>query len=218
MCSRTGTSLLTDPPTGRLPDLTPQATARQTARTERRQTAPYDGPEDLSLQVRCITYGIPRVGGLGAGYNSYPDLPDPGSPGDAGRDDPRRADPGDQRRAHVADDIRQWHGDARARWEGDTLVVETTNFDDRALYRGSGAGRHLVERFTLVGPDALEYEITLNDPDTWTAPGPPWSATAGGGGGLRVRLSRGQHRDARHSLGARVQELRPTSPSPSSPW
>ena len=65
------TSLISDPPNGKLPALTPEAEERRAAADAYRREHPADGPEDLSRQVRCITYGIPRVGGLGAGYNSY---------------------------------------------------------------------------------------------------------------------------------------------------
>ena len=78
---------------------------------------------------------------------------------------------GDQ--PHAPSAIRQWHGDARGRWEGDTLVVETTNFSPQSGYRGAAENLNLVERFTLVGPDTLHYEITVTDPTTWTR---PWTA------------------------------------------
>ena len=65
------TALITDPPDGRLPALTAEADAQVESAAEYRRAHPADGPEDLTRQVRCITYGIPRVGGLGAGYNSY---------------------------------------------------------------------------------------------------------------------------------------------------
>ena len=206
------TSLLIDPPNGKLPPLTPEAERAQAERTEQRRLRPYDGPEDLPLQVRCVTYGIPRVGGLGAGYNSYYHIAQNPNHvvmlGEMIHD--ARVIPIDDR-PHIDDDIRQWHGDSRARWEGDTLVVETTNFDHRALYRGSTDGRHLVERFTRVGPDLLHYEITVTDPTVWTA---PWTAM--------VPLSRSddtvfeyachEGNIGMHGIlaGARVQEIRPT--------
>ena len=71
-------------------------------------------------------------------------------------------------RTHVGSGIRQWLGDSRGRWDGNTLVVETTNFSDKTNFRGSGANLHLVERFTRVGADAIGYEVTLDDPTTWT--------------------------------------------------
>jgi len=170
------TSLITEPSDGRLPPLTLDAEARVSARRTRQGTPVRDNPEDLSLQVRCITYSVPRVGGLGAGYNSYYQIfqaadyvvlhsemihdsrviPLDGSP-------------------HIADGIRQWHGDARAHWDGDTLVIETRNFSPKSSYRGSSDNLYLVERFTRVGPEALNYEITISDPTVWTQ---SWTAMA----------------------------------------
>ena len=209
------TSLLTHPPDGKLPPLTPEAEQRQAAALERRGANPYLGPEDLSLQVRCITYGIPRVGGLGAGYNSYYQIfQTPNHVVMLGEmiHDARVIPIADW--PHIDEDIRQWHGDARAHWEGDTLVVETTNFDPRALYRGSTNGRHLVERLTRVGPDSLHYEITLTDPAIWTG---SWTAMA-----PLARTDDPVFEYACHEgnigmagilAGARVQEIRPTAGS-----
>jgi hypothetical protein len=72
--------------------------------------------------------------------------------------------------------IRDWQGDARGRWEGNTLVVETTNFNDRSPatnYQGSTDKLQLIERFTLINPSTIRYEFTVSDPTTWTR---PWSA------------------------------------------
>jgi len=173
------TSLISDPPDGKLPALTPEAEERRDAAAAYRRAHPADGPEDLSRQVRCITYGIPRVGGLGAGYNSYYQIfqtPDHvvmlGEMIHDARVIPITA-PGAF--PHADESIRQWHGDSRGHWEGDTLVVETTNYSPKASYRGSADELHLIERFTLTGSDQLEYEITVTDPTTWTA---PWTAMA----------------------------------------
>ena len=173
------TSLVIDPPTGRLPAFTPQAQRRIDARIAHVADNPASSWTDRRLQERCITFGMPN---LFAGYNSYyqiiqtPDhvvflhemihdariIPLGGSP-------------------HAAAAIRQWHGDARGWWDGDTLVVETTNFSassesPAALYqrsRGSAERLRLVERFTRVGPDTLRHEFTVDDPGTyagqWTA-------------------------------------------------
>ena len=206
------TSLLTDPPNGKLPALTPVAEQRQADRAEQRAQATYHGPENLPLQVRCITYGIPRVGGLGAGYNSYYQIFQTSDHlvmlGEMIHD--ARVIPiADW--AHIDDSIQQWHGDSRGHWEGDTLVVETTNFDDRALYLGSTSGRHLVERLTRVGPESLHYEITLTDPTIWAQ---PWTAMAplalSDDTVFEYACHEGNIGMAGILAGARVQEIRPT--------
>ena len=73
-------------------------------------------------------------------------------------------------RPHISGAIRQYLGDARGRWEGNTLVVETTNFTDKVPYRGSSEHLRLVERFTPLGPDTVEWSVTLDDPHTWARP------------------------------------------------
>jgi hypothetical protein len=160
------TSLIVDPPDGRLPPLTPEAQKRQDERAEARKRSPADGPEDRRLSERCITFGLPN---LLAGYNSnYQILQTPGHVvifqeliHDV------RIIPLDGR-PHVGDTIRQWHGDPRGRWEGNTLVVDTTNFSPKSDFRGASAKVHLIERFTRVGPNTIHYQFTVEDPTTWT--------------------------------------------------
>jgi hypothetical protein len=77
-------------------------------------------------------------------------------------------------RAHVGSSIRQWLGDSRGRWEGNTLVVETTNFTPKLEFRGAGEHLRLVERFTRVAPDRVDYQFTVEDPTTFTR---PWTAS-----------------------------------------
>ena len=72
-------------------------------------------------------------------------------------------------RAHIQPSVRQWFGDSRGHWDGDTLVVETSNFNDRVNFRGSTDGLHLVERFTRVDADTVMLEFTVDDPTTWTS-------------------------------------------------
>src|SRR4029079_11853637 len=76
-------------------------------------------------------------------------------------------------RPHLSPRLRQWDGDSRGRWEGDTLVVDTTNFAQQSNFQGSGENLHLVERFTLTGPDAMTYRMTAEDSTRWTQ---PWTA------------------------------------------
>jgi hypothetical protein len=160
------TSLVVDPPDGRLPPLTPEAQKRADALAAWRRLHPADGPEDRSLGERCLTFGAPRVG---AGYNSYYQIVQ--TPGfvaiihEMGHE--VRLIPIDGR-PHVSHDLRQWMGDSRGRWEGETLVVETTNFSRKSNFMGSNEGLQLVERFTRMGPTTIKYELTVNDPTTWT--------------------------------------------------
>jgi hypothetical protein len=167
------TSLIVDPPDGKIPALTPAAQRRQ-AGTEARMLHPA-GPEDYTNPLRCITYGVPRLGGnFGAGpYSYYQILQTRGYVvilmemiHEA------RIIPLDGR-PHLSRNIRQLNGDSRGRWEGKTLVVDTTNFSPTSNFMGSAENLHVVERFTRVGPDTLKYELTFDDPTTWTK---PWTA------------------------------------------
>ncbi len=156
------TSLVIDPPDGRVPPLTPEGQARATARAARG----YDSWEDRSLWERCITRGLPMI--PGPYNNNYQIFQTPEYVAilhemihDA------RIIPLD-RRPHVGQNIRQWFGDSRGRWEGDTLVVDTTNFTDKVSYRGSTDGLHLIERFTRTDAGTVKYEFTIDDPTTFT--------------------------------------------------
>ena len=75
-------------------------------------------------------------------------------------------------RPHLPSDIRSWLGDSRGHWEGDTMVVETTNFSAKVNFLGANENLRLVERFTRVSADVMNYEVTVTDPTTWTR---PWS-------------------------------------------
>ena len=164
------TSLIVDPADGRIPALTPAAQQRRAALAAR-DRAPA-GPEDLNANTRCITPGVPRIGGVGADplYGYYQIVQGPGyvvlvmeTFHDA------RIIPLDGR-LHLPQSVRQWSGDSRGRWEGATLVVDTTNFAATCNVLGSGDRLHLVERFTRVSPDTIDYEVTADDPTTWTKP------------------------------------------------
>jgi hypothetical protein len=156
------TSLVVEPSDGRVPALTPEGQKRAAARAARG----YDSWEDRSLWERCITRGLPMV--PGPYNNNYQILQTPGYVvivhemiHDA------RIIPLDGR-PHVGQNVRQWFGDSRGRWEGDTLVVDTTNFTDKANFRGSTEGLHLIERFTRTSADTVKYEFTIDDPTTFT--------------------------------------------------
>ena len=163
------TSLIFDPPDGRIPPLTSQAQQRNAARAaERRGRGPADSVQDRPLGERCITYGVPD---LLAGYNSYYQIAQ--TPGYVAIATERIHDvrliPIDGR-PHLPAGIRLWHGDSRGHWEGDTLVVDTTNFSDKTNFRGASENLHVIERFTRKSANGLEYQITLEDPTTWTKP------------------------------------------------
>ena len=162
------TSLIVDPPDGRMP-LTPEAAAALRARPP----AGAAGPEDRNLGERCISSGIPRFGGpysqnvhiaqtpdhvllLHEMVHEFRIVPLDGRP-------------------HLPATMRQWLGDARGWWEGETLVVETTNIRNQQRFRGLPQGSmRLVERFTRVDGGTLRYEVTFEDPKLWTQ---PWTAT-----------------------------------------
>ena len=169
------TSLVVDPPDGKIPPLTPAAQKAAAARAEVLRHLPT-GPEDLGLPDRCIlwpTAGPPMVPG---GYNNnYQIVQAPGYVAilvemihDV------RIIPLDGR-PHLPSNIRQWMGDSRGHWEGNTLVVDTTNFTDKTHFRGSDQNLHLVERFTRTGPDTILYEFTVDDPTAFTK---PWKGQA----------------------------------------
>ena len=163
------TSLVIDPPDGRIPAMTSSGQARAKMIRDHRRLHPADTYTDRPLSERCVTYGHPR---LGAGYNSYYQL--------------------FQSKDHVVvymemnhdarvipldgtptlnDDVRLWHGDSRGYWDGDTLVVTTTNYASHATFRGiTSENMTVTERFTRVGPQTLNYEVTIDDPTTYTNP------------------------------------------------
>jgi len=168
------TSMVVDPPNGRIPAMTSEARTRQ-QRAVRGSfgNGPYNSTLDFTMYDRCITRGVPNAI-FPAVYNANTRLVQ--GPGFVAITyemihETRVVPIGD--RPHVASSIRQYLGDARAHWDGDTLVVETTNFNGRAAYRGSSDQLVMIERFRRTGPDALRYEVTLKDPSTWAA---PWTA------------------------------------------
>ena len=162
------TSLIVDPPDGRLPPMTPLGTQREEDRTRRFRGKFPAGPEDLNLAARCITYGMPN---LLAGYNSYFQILQTADHVIIYQEliHDTRIIPLDGR-PHLPATVRQWHGDPRGRWEGDTLVVESKNFSPKSYFQGTGENLHLTERFKRVDADTVAYEITVNDPTIYTKP------------------------------------------------
>ena len=162
------TSLVVNPPDGRIPPLMPAAQKRAIARAQYRLDHPADSWEDVSLFARCITRSLPGAMTPGFYNHNYQILQTPGYVAilvEMIHD--TRIIPLDGR-PHLGPTLRQWMGDSRGHWEGETLVVETTNFSPKAIYRGSGEHRGLVERFTRVDADTIHYEFTVDDPTTWT--------------------------------------------------
>ena len=169
------TSLIVDPPNGRLPEMSPVGRERTEARSAYRRDHPADSWLDRSAFDRCIL-----------GFNAGPPI----TPGGYNQNlqvfqtpdhvvlltemvHTVRVVPLDGRPA-LPDAVRQWSGESRGRWEGDTLVVETSNFNDQRRWRGTTRNMTLVERLTRVDADTLVYEYTVDDPDTWTR---PWTAS-----------------------------------------
>ncbi len=165
------TSLIIDPPNGRLPAMRPEARERMNAEARMRRENPSDSYTSRPLQERCITYGMPY---MLAGYNSYYQIVQSAThvaiiqemihdvrviPLDAGE--------------HIDANIRLWHGDSRGRFEGDTLVIETRNFSDESVFMGARGNRLFTERFTRTAEDVLRYEFTIEDEQTWER---PWTA------------------------------------------
>ena len=170
------TSLVVDPPDGKVP-LKPEAEAKRDYNVAHNA----DAPEYMSVWDRCITRGVPG-GMFPAGYNNaYQIFQSPGyvvilyEMIHAARVIPLDGRP------HLPENVRQWDGDSRAHWEGDTLVVDTTNYNNKGWIATSAAtGRvkgipqsealHVVERFQRVSPDVINYEVVITDPNEYTKP------------------------------------------------
>lgn len=168
------TSMIVDPADGRVPPQTDEETRRAAARVAARAgRGPADSYEDRSLWDRCITRGVPNVMFPTIYNNNSRILQGPGYVAlTYEMIHETRIIPLDGRQ-HVAPTIRGYLGDARGRWEGNTLVVDTTNFSEKANYRGSNETLHLIERFTRAGSGEMRYEVTVDDPHTFTR---PWTA------------------------------------------
>jgi hypothetical protein len=183
------TSLVVDPPDGKIPPLTAEAKARLATRTTPGGGFPYvvddhhggavvhaDRAKDLGQNTSCVTQsGGPPL--IPAEYNSGLFIAQNPSymlieteQGSEFRIIPLDAHP------HVSSNIHQWHGDSRGHWEGDTLVVETTNLRPDHTYRnGDFTTQKITETFRRINAQTIEYKFTIDDPSTWTR---PWSAIA----------------------------------------
>jgi hypothetical protein len=164
--------MVVDPPDGRIPPLTPEAIARGAGPARSSFLGgPFAGPEDLGLLDRCISRSVPGSMIPVMYGNNYEFIQVPGYvlityeiihetriiPLDG--------------RPHIGAKIQQHMGDPRGHFEGDTLIVETTNFTQAAAYRGANpAALRVVERFTRVSRDTIQWRATIEDPTTWTRP------------------------------------------------
>ena len=170
------TSLIIDPPDGRMPAYTEAGQRRRAAYGRSRSGNGHPkGPNEVAPGDRCITYSVPRVNGVySAGLHGYYSIFQT-------RDRVVLFSENIHEYriislvapAHLAPSIRSWSGDSIGHWEGDTLVVDTTNFKAQLHPLGVSENFHLVERFTRIAPDEIRYEMTFDDPDTWVQ---PWTA------------------------------------------
>lgn len=207
------TSLIVDPPDGRIPALTPQAQKARSAFRQfqlallqptascrdkhpgcaggkygpvsprRHETSPIyvsggggglnraDGPEDRHQGERCIGGALPNFGSWNNGFSRIVQ-----SPGVVSIYYDLNSGLGEQRiipitsASHLPATVRLWWGDSRGRWEGNTLVVDVTNFSPKSNFQGARDNLHLVERWTRLDADTMEYVVTIEDPTTWTRP------------------------------------------------
>ena len=214
------TSLIVDPPDGRIPPLTPEAQQRRDAIRDyqlallqatdvcknnlapceggqygppsprRSEPPPYypatgadsggsynrsDDPEDRGLSERCMSARLPDFGGATGFVLQIVQSPAAVSIFyDTGQGQGWQRTIPVTNRPHLPPDVRQWWGDSRAHWEGETLVVDVTNFSPKTDFQGSRENLHLVERWTRLDAETLEYVVTIEDPTTWTR---PWTVT-----------------------------------------
>jgi hypothetical protein len=167
------TSLVYDPPNGRIPALTPEANRRIAAERAENREHPADSAANRSLQERCLVFGAgpPMLPGI---YNNNFQIVETSENLMILSEmihDVRVISL--TRKTHLPAPIRLWLGDSIGHWEGQTLVVDTTNFTEKTGFRGSDTNLHLTERFTRAGPKTIAYEFTVDDPTAFTG---PWSA------------------------------------------
>jgi len=169
------TSLIYDPPDGKIPPMTAEGQKRADARAAARKLmGPADNAQMRTLGERCIMWPHEGPPMLPAGY--FPNLQIVQAPGAfvVMQEIIHNARViGYDARPHLGKGIQQYRGDSRGRWEGDTLVVETTNFNDATQFRGSSSAMTVTERFTMLDRDTIQYRFTVEDPKTWAR---SWSA------------------------------------------
>lgn len=179
------TSIVIDPPDGRVPSLTAERKRhlQVIAETRRKrceqpgcglenngQLGPADGPEDRPVMERCLSFGNVAPMISTAYNNDYEIVQTPDFIGiDVEMVHQMRRVPLDGS-PHIASNARFWAGDSRGRWEGDTLVIDTTNFRPEAAFRGADENLHLIERLTRLDADTIRYRFTVDDPTAFTKP------------------------------------------------
>jgi hypothetical protein len=187
------TSLIVDPPDGRMPPVNNEGKKRAAERAAARKQmgGQYDAVQNMPIGSRCIIMGGAGPPLMNAGYNAnYQIVQSPGYvmiltemihdvriiPLDpsTGSGSPRAGSRGDSRPS-PPQQVRQWVGLSRGHWEGNTLVVETTNFNGKNPFRGASENMKVTERFTRVADDMIDYKFTIEDPATWDR---SWSAEA----------------------------------------
>jgi hypothetical protein len=159
---------------GTVPTILPEARKRNADLNAKNRGHEFDGPENRPLSARCLVLGSESVPMLPGGYNNNLQIVE-------GKNEvvimhemnhSVRVIPTDGQ-PHPAKNIKQWKGDSRGHWEGNTLVVDSTNFTERNPFRGSGDKLHVVEYFTPLDKDTIQYRFTVEDPETWDQ---PWTA------------------------------------------
>jgi hypothetical protein len=176
---RRRTSLIVDPADGRLPPFTAEAERRQAAARQQPRAANAEGPEQFPLNTRCLWWTNAGPPMLPSPYNDniqFVQTRDSIGLFNENIHDLRTIPLSKQPHGRV----RQWLGDSRGRWEGSTLVVDTINFSTKTSVRGSDENLHIVERFTRLDRDTMDYQFTAEDATVWTR---PWTAA------LRLRRS-----------------------------
>ena len=175
----TQVAMIIDPPDGRLPARTPLGQQMYARVLRGYQTRPYPGPEDVRPAARCLTRGIPGMMMPTVYNNGLQIVQGPGYVAITKEMIHETRIIPTAPRERLGGNLDLWLGDALGRWEGDTLVVETTNFDNRVasigrpVWASSSDALTLTERFRRIGPMTLEYEFTIDDPQVWTR---PWTA------------------------------------------
>jgi hypothetical protein len=171
------TSLVIDPPDGRIPALVEAARTRVQGPVvgEGQNLRRADSYENRTLGERCITWGNDGPPMMPVGYNANLDIHQ--GPGYViVRNEmihSARLIPTDGVRPHLSAKIRNWNGDSRGHWDGNTLVVETTNFNNRSRFRNSTDALKVTEKFRRTDANTIDYQFTVEDPNTWTR---PWTA------------------------------------------